>query len=328
MATTFKRETMADQILEHIDSGNRRVKIIKDTPSASPLSYSGDVPFWHTDLYKVEAPDRADPGGETLLLADLEQMRLKLSNRAAPMPYTRRHVDGDELFFIHRGSAKILTEVGEIDAPTGRFVFISRGVGYRVIPEADDFMALILESYVPLSQTELCATAELPIIRTTLPKKRAKSDGQEEWEERVVTQSWAATVIRTYDPIRTKQIIGEHEMVFGFDVDDIPASSPASVVPGLPFRLFESEVLTLDISKRTDPLPWYHRNNMRNEFEFVHLGNGDQDTDFGYLAAPPGTLYNLPRGVEHSPMNRQAPLVNLILETNGDVEVNPEILEK
>ena len=100
---------------------------------------------------------------------------------------------------------------------------------------------------------------------------------------------------------------------------------PAAENSGYPFALFESPVMGWDISKRTVALPFYHRNNRRNELEFVHLGVGDQDTDLGYLSAPAGTLYNLPRGVEHSPCNRIDPQVCLIWETDSEVRINPDL---
>ena len=327
MATTVKRETMAEQILEMIDTETERAMIIKDTPSAAPLSFTGDVPYFHTDLHKVATPDQKDPAAEPMVLAKLKEMRLKLSKLKAPMPYTRRRIDADEIWFIHKGKAKILTELGGFDAPAGRIVFIGRGVGYRVIPEGKDFMAYILESNETVGRTKSWELGELTPIYPDFPPPLPKANGQTEWEERLVTRSWSASAIRTYDPLKTKQLIGKTDLAFAVDVKDVPASSP-KVTSGAPFELFSSPVLAWDVSKRTDPLPFYHRNTRRNEIYFVHLGGGDQDTDLGYLTANAGSFYNLPKGIEHSPMNRQDPLVILIMETDGDVEVNPAILGK
>lgn len=329
MASNFKRETMAtEQILESIDSGDRTVMVIKDTPTASPISFTGNVPFWQIDLHDVPSPDQDNSAAEPLVLAEMEKMRIRLSRLRAAMPYARRHIDADEIHFIHSGRAKIYTEVGEIDAPTGRFIFIGRGIGYRIVPETDDFMDYYLESEENVEQTESWELTELKPIYPTVPMKLPESDGQTEWQERLVTRSWSADVKRSYDPVRSKQVVGAKKPVFAVDAADIPASSPKAPIPGVPFELFSSPVLAWDISKRVDPLPFYHRNNRRNEVEFVHTGNGDQDTDLGYLPAPPGTFYNLPRGIEHSPMNRKGPLVCLIFETTGDVDVNPDILKK
>jgi hypothetical protein len=143
----------------------------------------------------------------------------------------------------------------------------------------------------------------------------------------LVSNAWTANLIREYDPIRTAEALGDSNFVYGVDMADIPAHSPVAPMPGLPFLLFESPVMVWAISKRTDPLPFYHRNIDLNEVEFVHQGVGDQDTELGYLTAPTGSFYNLPRGIGHTPINRTKPMVAHIWETSGHVEVNPAILD-
>lgn len=330
MATHVKRETLSDRIFEHIDSGIRKVKVIKETPSAAPISftsYAGEIPFGSLDLLSLSAPDETNPAAEPLLVANFTEMCVKMTKRREAMPHARRHVDADEIFFIHRGTAKFYTEVGEVDGPAGRFVFITRGVAYRIVPETDDFMAVILESDEPVTITDSCAEAKLQFIEPDFPAVPPAAEGQTEWEERIITSSWAVSAVRSYDPIVTKQVIGTDKNVFAIDIDAVPAHSPLAPVPGVPFELFDSQYLHWDVSKRSDPLPWYHRNNRRNEVYFVHQGGGDMDSDLGYLTNPVGTFFVLPKGIEHSPMNRKDPLAILIWETYGDVTVNPEILK-
>lgn len=322
-----KRRTLANNMLQQIDYGELKVMVIKDAKTATPRSYLGDVPFWNKNVEEVTTPDQTDPAAQPLVLAEMEQMRLRLAKCGQPMTYTQRHVDADEMIFVHQGSGRILTEVGVMDAPTGRFIFIPRAVAYRIEPQSDDFTALILESEVDLVLTEQVDQAELKLTAPTFSIPPEDTNGQDLWEERVITRSWSASAMREHDPVRTKQIVGEYRLVFGIDVDDIPASKPD--VPkdsGYPFGLFESSILSFEVSKRTVSLPFYHRNTRRNELEFVHRGVGDQDTDLGYLSAPKGTLYNLPKDIEHAPCNRVEPQVNLIMETAGDITINPEIL--
>ncbi|MCZ6665045.1 MAG: hypothetical protein O7B81_07060 [Gammaproteobacteria bacterium] len=328
MVAPQKRAGLSKQILQQIDSRDEKVMVIKATPTAAPRSYTGNVPFWQIDLHEVASPDAAEPDGEPLLVAEMDRMRLKITRRKAPMTYTRRHVDADEVFFVHRGGARFLTEIGEIDAPTGRFIYLSRGVGYRVVPTTDDFLALIFESEEAVQLSDECDMVELPLVLPSFSPSLPASGGQEEWEERIVARDWTASAIREFDPIATQKVVGEAKLAFGIDISRVPTRSPkvpAAENSGYPFALFESPVMGWDISKRTVALPFYHRNNRRNELEFVHLGVGDQDTDLGYLSAPAGTLYNLPRGVEHSPCNRIDPQVCLIWETDSEVRINPDL---
>jgi homogentisate 1,2-dioxygenase len=325
MTATWQRETLSKDILEHVGPRGQRLQLMKAVSSASVVSYSGDVPFWRTDLYAVAAPDATDPAAEPMVLVECEGWRLKLTKRRAPSPYAWRHIDADEAYFVHRGSALFETELGQLEVGPGWFLMVRQGIGYRVVPRSDDFLALIMESDRPLELHPSVAAAEVPLVAPTFPL--APTDGAaSEWEERIVTRHWRANTVRPYDPVRVKKVIGKAKLVYGIDVETIPAHSPTAPMPGLPFELLQCPTMELQISKRADPLPFYDRNVSGSEIEFCHLGGADQDTELGYVAAPPGTFYNLPTGIEHAPANRRAPLVNLIWESVGRVAINPAAL--
>jgi hypothetical protein len=326
MTATWQRETISKDIMEQVGPRGQRLQLIKPVSSAAVRSWTGDVPFWRTDLQAVAAPDATDSATEPIVLVECEGWRLKLTKRRAPSPYAWRHIDVDEAFFVHRGAALIQTELGQLDAPEGRFVVIGRGIAYRVVPTSPDFLALIIETDKPLGLHESVHAGEVPLVAPTFPCVLPEPNGQDTWEERLITRHWSARVHRPYDPLRVKKIVGKARLVYAVDVEAIPAHSPTAPFPGAPFELFESPTMELQISKRADPLPFYDRNVNRSEVEFCHLGNADQDTELGYVEAGPGTFYNLPTGIEHAPANRRAPLVNLIWESDGRVTVNPAIL--
>jgi homogentisate 1,2-dioxygenase len=323
----FRRETLSDRILESVDTPDRQAMLIKNVPSAAARSFSGPVPYWLTDLHKIETPDQTNPAEAPLLLAEMDRARLKMTRRAQPMPYARRNIGADEIFFVHAGSATIQTEVGDIAAPIGRTIYIGRGIGYRVLPESSDFVALIIECDEVIAPHRSVEIAKVPLKLPSALGERKSFVANGEWVEQIVTPDWTANLVRDFDPIATSEIIGNAQFVYGIDVDDIPAHSPVAPMPGLPFTLFDCPVLEWSVSKRSDPLPFYHRNIRKNELEFVHLGGGDQDTELGYLHAPPGALYNLPRGIGHTPCNRTPPLVTHIWETTGNVVVNKAIVK-
>ena len=99
MAGSIKPRTMARNILQKIDGIGEHLKVIRDVPSAAANSYSGNVPFWRSDLYSVTTPDETDPAAEPLVLAEMDCWRLTMSKPKVPMPYTRRNVAADEMFF-------------------------------------------------------------------------------------------------------------------------------------------------------------------------------------------------------------------------------------
>lgn len=323
MATKFKRETMSDNIMQHLDSGTRQAMMLKETPSAAAISVSGNCPFWSLDLYGVPVPDQHDAGGEPIVICEFKRGRLSLSRRTKPMSYTARHIDADELLIVHRGRATILTEFGQLDAPTGSFVFLTRGTGYRVIPETDNYMALIYASEEIMELGPDVAALPLPLTYPSLNYTVQESEETTQWEERLKTEFWSLTAIRDFDPVRTRQVMKSDQPVFVMDLEAIPAHSPTAPHPGLPFVIVKGPYFHLEVAKRSDPLPFYHRNVRANETQFVHVGTGDRDTDLGFRSAPLGTLNNYPKGIEHSVANRPAPCVNLIWETAGDVALNP-----
>lgn len=95
------------------------------------------------------------------------------------MPYTHRRVDAVEIYLVHRGRARMLSEVGEIKLNPERLVFVTRGVGYRIVPETDDFMALIVESEEPPGLSDACDMVELSLSYPNHPAAPPEIEGQE-----------------------------------------------------------------------------------------------------------------------------------------------------
>jgi mannose-6-phosphate isomerase-like protein (cupin superfamily) len=257
-------------------------------------------------------------------VATLDRMRFKLSQRRAPMPYTWRSTARDELHFVHRGRARFLTELGEIEAKPGRFVYVARGVRYRVVPEGGALFDFILESEVELRPSEHWRTVDLKVTRPRFPLADEPGGPNGAWEERLFGYDWSARVKRGYDPLRIKEVVGPHELVYAVDIGDIPNDIPGT---HRPLRLYTNEVLDLDISKQGEGEgpPFYHRNNVRNEIHFVHSGDADQVTELGYIEAPAGTLYCMPYGIEHSFGRRAVAPNTLLFETVGSIRLKDGI---
>jgi hypothetical protein len=319
MAQAFKRETISERIMENIDSPGRRTMVVKNVPTAQAQSYSGGVPFWlvHTDDFAC--PDRDDPAAEPLVIGQADRARFRLSRRRAAMPYAKKNIGSDEIHFIHRGRARIETEVGDLEGVPGRFVFLARGVGFRVIPESDDFVSFIVESDDVVELDKGMEVAKVPVIQPGDLAARKGGPAAERWVERIVCEQWTAELVRDYDPLATAEIIGESKLAFAVDADAVPAHAPNAPAKGVPLAVFSTPSWELQVSKRIDPLPFYHRNINRHEVEFVHLGSANQDSELGYIEAPAGSFYNVPRGIGHSVCNRTPPVIALIWEGDGNV---------
>jgi homogentisate 1,2-dioxygenase len=325
MASEPKRDNMPGGVAQRLDSGGRGAMFVKETTSLDPISYSGDCPFWTTDLYAVAAPDASDPAAEPVTVCEFTGARLKISRRTAAMPYTLRRVDADELHFVHKGHATFLTEAGTLDVPAGRFVFITRGVGYRIVPDSGEFMSLIFESDQQLHLTENAERHGIPLVPPSLPMALDDAGGRTEWEERLKTASWSLSVVRPYDPVLTTEVRMDELPVFALDVATVPAHEPDGDRRGQPFVIFDGTGFHLEVVMPTSAMPFYHRNVRANETQFVHHGSGDRYSTLGYVEAPEGTLNNYPKGIDHRIGERSGPGIGLIWETEGDVTLAPGI---
>jgi mannose-6-phosphate isomerase-like protein (cupin superfamily) len=319
---TRGRAARPGEFLEKIDSGDLIAMDIREEKRFGALSFSGDIPFWRVDLSQVATPDATDAAGEPLHLAELDTQRFKLSRRAAPMSYVSRSTVADQLHFIHSGKARFQTELGDVMALPGRFIYVGRGVRYRVTEVQEPLFDLILESEPGLRPSAHWKTVDLKINRPTFPAAGSMREGP--WEERINGLGWSTRVMRDYDPLIAKEVVGSHELVLAVDMHDIPADVPGT---HRPFRLFANDMLELDISKQGEGEgpPFHHRNNVRNEIHFVHSGNANQQTELGYIEGSPGTMYCMPFGIEHTFAKRAVRPQTLLFESKGQVRLNEKL---
>ncbi len=68
---------------------------------------------------------------------------------------------------------------------------------------------------------------------------------------------------------------------------------------GGPVAFLGNEDVTLLVSRRTDPMPFYFRNADGDELLFVHRGEGTVETDFGPLTFEKGDYIIIPRAVTY-----------------------------
>ena len=64
--------------------------------------------------------------------------------------YFYKNTDADELIFIHKGSGKLRTHLGNLDFEYGDYLLIPRGVIYQIDFNSKDNRLFIIESYRPI----------------------------------------------------------------------------------------------------------------------------------------------------------------------------------
>lgn len=73
---------------------------------------------------------------------------------AAPKESTRdyfyKNTDADELIFVHKGTGKLRTMLGNLDFKYGDYLLVPRGIIYKIDFDTDDNRLFIVESYRPI----------------------------------------------------------------------------------------------------------------------------------------------------------------------------------
>lgn len=64
--------------------------------------------------------------------------------------YFYKNADADEMIFIHKGSGKLRTMLGNIDFEYGDYLIIPRGITYQIDFDTEDNRLLIVESFSPI----------------------------------------------------------------------------------------------------------------------------------------------------------------------------------
>ena len=84
-------------------------------------------------------------------------------------------------------------------------------------------------------------------------------------------------------------------------------------------ELWWNQDLTVSVSRRAEPMPWFFRNADADELYFVHRGEGTLETEFGPLAFTPGDYLVIPKGVTHRivPATRDNYLLHI--ESRGEI---------
>ena len=80
-----------------------------------------------------------------------QDVRISLAApRHSTADYFYKNTDADEVIFIHKGSGKLRTFLGNIDFKYGDYLVIPRGMIYKIEFDSEDNRHLIVESYSPI----------------------------------------------------------------------------------------------------------------------------------------------------------------------------------
>ena len=252
---------------------------------------------------RVEPADQFDArGGPEVMLSNAD-VSVGISRRTAAMPYAYRDLDGDLLYFVHRGTGMFATEFGRLVYEPGDYVLIPKGITFSVMPDTGDSHMLVVGSPAPLSLTEHTQVGRhMPVDPTILVLPELCDYGfpsASEYELRVRHGGEHSSIFYRNNPLVS---VGWKGDLFPFKLnirDIIPISSDRiHIAPsawctfqasGFVVITFVPQMAVADLN--AEELPSYHRNVDNDESVFVHHDAGN--------ARKPATLSHTPQGILH-----------------------------
>jgi homogentisate 1,2-dioxygenase len=253
---------------------------------------------------ELKPGDATDATGDPLLMFANPDCRISLSRRAEPMPFFVRHIDGDLLCFVHRGTGLLQTEFGPLSYREGDWVYVPKATTWRQLPDRETTWLMIeatdefgvpppgvLGRHFPFDPSQATIPEPAPL----------DDDGHDEHEVRLVHQGGPTTRYYQHNPLDVAGWRGDN-FPFAFNIGDynVVTSDSVHLPPTVHLFMQATGVYVMNFLPRpaegvpgTERTPWYHRNVDYDEIAFFHGGSL-----YG-IPMPPGLITHAPQGVHH-----------------------------
>ena len=130
-------------------------------------------------------------------------------------------------------------------------------------------------------------------------------------------QGRVAEVYRKNEPTGWVRVEGEGAPA---DIDGEAIATPDQTDPRAgPALAFYNDDLSVSLSRRAEPMPFYYRNADGDDLWFVHRGEGTFETEFGPLDFRPGDYLLFPKGVTYRVVPRTRDNYFLVLESRDEI---------
>jgi homogentisate 1,2-dioxygenase len=265
----------------------------------------GDYRGREVHIDALEPTDRHDGRGAPLSLFENADCRVMLSRRSKPMPFHFRTVDGDEAYFVHRGTGRFETEFGSLEYEPGDWIVIPKAVTYRVLPDSPDNAFLIVESTLELQVPDygiLGRHAPFDPSLITVPEAAVvEGDNGAQWEVVIRHDGALSSIVYPHHPCDVEGWKGD---LFPFKLnirDWNPICSESLHLPPTVHQFLANDAVMVchflprpaETRKGAERVPSYHRNADYDEIALFHGG-----TFLGH-ELPKGLLTHAPQGLHH-----------------------------
>jgi homogentisate 1,2-dioxygenase len=275
-----------------------------------PTAFRSVGPLRPVDVLagELKPSDATDAAGGPMLLFSNADCQVLLSRRSEPMPFFARYVDGDLLWFVHKGAGLLETEFGPLRYREGDWVYIPKACTFRQVPDDESVVLLIqttdelrvppagpLGRHFPFDPSQAVIPDPAPIDSGEGPHR----DG--EYEVRLIHEGGPTSLFYQHHPLDVEGWRGDN-FAFTFNIADYNVVTSDSVhLPATAHMLMEATgVCVMNFLPKpaegvpgTERTPWYHRNVDYDEIAFFHAGSL-----YG-IPMPPGLISHAPQGVHH-----------------------------
>lgn len=292
------------------------------------VSVSGPHAPRRLDLTRLATADQSDAESlPTTVMTSRCGVSVSLSRRRAPMPFTLRNAEADELHYVQAGKCRFHTDFGAVDAGPLDFVCLPRAVSYRVEPLSDDLVVVIVESPealrfdtpAPFGMINFGKSVRRAAFSPAIPQPAACRRLLIRTEDGVTRYEMAA------DPLPGIAQVGGVCPVWALSLRDIAPLQYGNVggPPGQFMSTQSTGIMLYTLSARSGGRPPVHHNADYDEIVVYAAGPGA----WGAVSEP-GTLTWVPKAVTHHGPNENVPegYQAWLLETRATLRLTPEAL--
>jgi homogentisate 1,2-dioxygenase len=256
-------------------------------PPTGWVKFEGPLQPRAFDLNRLNAAESSPWNSSRVLHNNATDVRFwKLSE---PMTALARNADGDQLLFIHRGTADLFCDFGHIEVTQGDYVYLPRGTMWRLSP-SEPLAVLMIEAtntHYTLPDRGLAgphavfdpAILDAPKVNEAFTAQQ--NDENHEWVVEVKKRGEVSRITYPFNPLDAVGWHGELAPV-RLNVKDIrPLMSHRYHLPPSAHTTFLSDrFVVCTFAPRpfeTDPgalkVPFFHNNDDYDEVLFYHAGD-------------------------------------------------------
>jgi homogentisate 1,2-dioxygenase len=277
-------------------------------PPTGWVSFEGPLRPHAFDLNKLEKNQGSPWDAPTVLHNSRVQVRY--CTLASSMDHLARNADGDDLLFVHGGTADLFCDYGHLSVTAGDYVLLPRGTMWR-FENATPLTLLMIEavnsSYSLPDKGMLGGHAIFDPAMLDVPQMDSAFIAQqrdESWQVKVKRRNAVSVVTYPFNPLDATGWHGDL-CVMRINVKDIrPVLSHRYHLPPSAHTTFVGDrfVVCTFVPRpfETDPgalkVPFFHNNDDYDEVIFYHAGDFFSRDNIG-----PGMMTMHPCGFTHGP---------------------------